>query len=139
MGTRRTHESRPGANEPSGRLAARAGDSPVPHHFELRANAPGPARLVVVGPIDHVTATEFRTVAERAVGTRAVVIDLEACTDLDSSGLGALIRSVRRIHEAGGRVVVTTSARTPLALRLRHAGMTRLAPVIAKETTGRAA
>jgi anti-anti-sigma factor len=92
-----------------------------------------------VGPIDHLTAAEFRIVAERAVGTRAVVVDLEACTDLDSSGVGALIRSIRRIHEAGGRVVVTTSAKSPLALRLRHAGVTRLAPVIAKETAGRAA
>lgn len=107
--------------------------------FELRWDSPRPVRLIVHDALDHTTVEAFRIISDRAVGSRAVVINLDACSDVDAAGVGGLLRSVRRIHEAGGRVVITTAARSPLTLRLRHAGVSRLAPVIPHGDTSAAA
>jgi hypothetical protein len=89
-----------------------------------------PPRLVVEGPLTAPSVADFRSVCDDLVGERAVVVDLERCTDLDAAGIGSLLRCVRRMHDCAGRVVITVDAASPLPLRLRHAGVSRLAPVI---------
>jgi anti-anti-sigma factor len=100
--------------------------------FELLERGAGPARVVVEGVLDHTNVADFRSVADQACDDRAVVLDLERCVDIDAAGIGALIRCIRRVHEHGGRVVVTTMQRSPIALRLRHSGVSRLASVIVR-------
>lgn len=47
-------------------------------------------------------------------GLRRVLLDLDALRFCDSSGLGALLRTSRRVREAGGTCVVA-AARGPVA------------------------
>jgi anti-sigma B factor antagonist len=60
---------------------------------------------------------------------RRLVLDLSEVPFIDSGGLGALIAGIRRIHERGGAVVVTSS-RAPVARLLRTAGFDRFAPLV---------
>jgi anti-sigma B factor antagonist len=68
----------------------------------------GDAHVVVLrGEIDAFTAPSLRGDLRRLVeetGALIVVVDLEAVTFLDSSGLGALVGVFRRLRERGGHL-----------------------------------
>ena len=73
------------------------------------------------GRLTMVSATTLRAAVDRAVaaGRPKVVVDLAATTFLDSSGLGALVSSLKATRQAGGDLRIaapTGQARTVLGL-----------------------
>jgi anti-sigma B factor antagonist len=81
--------------------------------FELESILAGNcAVLRITGEIDVYTAPELR---ERVIhlidgGTRHLIIDLRQVTFLDSTGLGALVGSLKRLRTHGGSLKLVTSA-----------------------------
>jgi anti-anti-sigma factor len=68
----------------------------------------GTWRVTVAGDVDIVTAPELEAVFEaiEPAPTDRVLIDLEAVTFLDSSGIRALVRAKRRLDGFGAPLVV---------------------------------
>ena len=71
-----------------------------------------------VGELDAFTVAGFREHLGGVPDGSKVVIDLSEVPFMDSSGLGALIGSIRRLREAGGAVGVVCTR--PAVLRLLH-------------------
>ena len=84
------------------------------------ASAPTPTTIERVGDVHVVTLRgevdafvspslrqEFRRLVEDE-GASTIVVDLEAVTFLDSSGLGALVSVLRRLGERGGRLRIVS-------------------------------
>ncbi len=67
--------------------------------------------LFAAGEIDVSTASKLRERLDAAIdrGTALVVVDLSSVTFIDSTGLGVLIGTSKRVEDAGGalRVVAT--------------------------------
>lgn len=74
--------------------------------MEFRTHDVGDTSVVVTpeGRLTMVSAAEFKAVVDRAVagGRTLVVVDLNATTFMDSSGLGALVGGLRSTRSAGG-------------------------------------
>ena len=83
--------------------------------------------LKVSGELDIATAGEFRTEVGMLLGTgcRHLVVDFADATFIDSSGLGALVWAERRMHGAGGDLLVV-NAHGPVASTLRITGVDRV-------------
>jgi len=87
------------------------------------------------GELDAATVSQFReAIAEISCEPR-VVIDLTAVTFIDSAGLGALIGTVRRVHENGGTMTVACP-RPSLTRLLEAVGFDSVVPV--RNTVGAA-
>lgn len=83
-----------------------------------------------VGELDAFTVATFREHLGGLPEGRKVVIDLSDVPFMDSSGLGALIGSIRRLRETGGAVGVVCTR--PAVLRLLHTtGFDRIVEVSA--------
>jgi anti-sigma B factor antagonist len=84
--------------------------------FSLETEAAGPERSViaVAGEIDIFTAPDLRAAVVAAIdgGTRELVIDLSDVHFLDSTALGVLIGTLKRLRTLGGRLVVVNSEPT---------------------------
>jgi anti-sigma B factor antagonist len=67
--------------------------------------------LTLDGELDLATAPEFRAAIGGLLGTgcRHIEIDLSETTFLDSSGLGALVWALHRLHAAGGDLHVVNA------------------------------
>lgn len=67
------------------------------------------ALLSVTGELDIATAPQLRATVGDLLGqgVRHVEVDLEACTFIDSTGMGALLWASHRLHAAGGDLVAT--------------------------------
>ena len=65
------------------------------------------ALLHVRGELDLATAPQLRAAIGDLMGQgfRHVEVDLESCTFIDSSGMGALLWGAHRLHAAGGDLV----------------------------------
>jgi anti-sigma B factor antagonist len=72
--------------------------------------------VAVRGEIDLFTAPEFKQRISDAIdaGRRLVVVDLSGATFIDSSSLGVLISSHKRLRMHGGRLVIATDVRAVL-------------------------
>lgn len=81
------------------------------------------------GNLEQHTAPQFREAVTGMTGGHQVVLDLSAVPFVDSSGLGALIGSVRRIREMGGDVVLC-SPRPSVNRVLKMVGLSRVVPVL---------
>ena len=59
--------------------------------------------VVATGEIDLASSNEFRTANHGLIddGARDIVVDLTGVSFIDSSGLGVLVGSLKRIHELG--------------------------------------
>ena len=59
--------------------------------------------IVASGEIDLASSPEFRTAIHDLLdsGVRAIVVDLTAVSFIDSSGLGVLVGSLKRVNELG--------------------------------------
>jgi anti-sigma B factor antagonist len=81
------------------------------------------------GPLDVRSAVGFRDVlsSDPEPGTR-VVLDLSAVTAVDASGLGVLVRAVRRIWRSGRSVRIIDPC-PRLATILSLTGIDRVVPV----------
>jgi anti-sigma B factor antagonist len=82
------------------------------------------------GELDASRAAQVRDLMAMLCSQRRLVLDLSDVPFIDSAGLGALISGIRRIHEHGGRVVVS-SCRSTVARLLRTVGFDRVAPIAA--------
>ena len=101
--------------------------------FELESILAGSASyprdcevLRVTGEIDVYTAPDLR---ERVVhlidnGTRHLIIDLSPVTFLDSTGLGVLVGSLRRLRAHGGSLKLVISAKRIMEI-FRITGLNR--------------
>jgi anti-sigma B factor antagonist len=77
--------------------------------LEPDSSAGGHAALEVSGELDIATAPRLRSAIGDLMGqgVRHLELDLEACTFVDSSGMGALLWASHRMHAVGGDLVVT--------------------------------
>ena len=91
-----------------------AAEAPTPEGFELRvAQTDGIVTAHLAGELDIVTAPAF---AEHLgalcnEGARQIVLDLAALSFIDSSGLSALVSTLRLYRAAGGEVVLRSPTR----------------------------
>jgi anti-sigma B factor antagonist len=71
----------------------------------------GVVRLEVEGELDMATAPKLATHLARAMsdGATQAVVDLERVSFIDSTGLGVLISSVRRLRRRGGDLTIVCS------------------------------
>lgn len=83
----------------------------------------------VVGNLEFATAADFRS-ALADLGARRLVLDLSGVAFVDSTGVGALIGSLRRAREQGGDVVLC-SPRPSVARVLGLVGVGHLVPITA--------
>jgi anti-sigma B factor antagonist len=72
--------------------------------IQLDTHPTGAAVVHVDGRLTMVDAPAFRSAVAEAVGGAAttVVVDLSACTFMDSSGLGAVIAGLKAARQAAG-------------------------------------
>lgn len=72
--------------------------------------------LDVEGEIDLSTAPALRTAIDELAhrGTRRLVVNLERVAFMDSSGLSALVSSMKRMREAGGELAVAAPEQSVL-------------------------
>jgi len=99
------------------------------HPFHLEAITAGAdcAVLRVRGEIDIYTAPELREHVIKLVadGVRHITADLRAVDFLDSTGLGALVGSLKRLREQDGSLTLVTAADRVLTI-LRLTGLNRV-------------
>jgi anti-anti-sigma factor len=80
----------------------------------------GIAMVVVRGEIDLVTAPRFGAVVERAIvdhgAPRPLLVDLDECTFIDSSGLAILLRAQDHVGQGAGLAVVCAPTGAPARL-----------------------
>jgi anti-anti-sigma factor len=106
----------------------------VPPAFSIEALAApdGVLLLRLEGELDVATTPRFRAEVQRALEarSRAVVVDLEEVTFMDSSMLKELLRAHSQLSQSGGLLVL--AAAQPAVLRLldltRTSELLRLAP-----------
>lgn len=89
----------------------------------------GTAICRVHGVADATTAAALRESMSALAAYRRVVIDFSGVPFIDSAGLGCLIAGSRRIHAAGGEVVLC-SARRSVHRLLHTVGMDRILPIV---------
>lgn len=87
----------------------------------------GLALLALAGELDAAVTARVQDVLDTVLadGITLVVVDLTALEFCDSTGLGTLVRTHRRVTAAGGRCVVA-GARGPVLRLLRLMSMERV-------------
>lgn len=83
----------------------------------------------VTGDLDLATAPRVEEALSSATTGRRVVVDLETCTFLDSSGLRVLSSAARALEEAGGRLDLVVAAGSDITRALEITGMDTLARI----------
>ena len=88
------------------------------------------AVLAVSGELDIATAPQLRTAVGDLLGqgVRHVELDLDACTFVDSTGLGAMLWAAHRLQAAGGDLH-TVHIRGVPARAIEASGLAELFPV----------
>jgi anti-sigma B factor antagonist len=86
--------------------------------FAVHVIAADEATVVQVhGDLDCYSAPQLRTVlTELADGPRRVIVDVAGSTFIDSTGLGVLVGSLKRLEQRGGHMVLRSPS--PLTARL---------------------
>jgi anti-anti-sigma factor len=76
--------------------------------FELRIDDPRPGcrEITVEGELDLAVAERMRTALDEAADRELVLVNLERCEFIDSTGIALLVRAYQRAEEAGGRLAV---------------------------------
>ena len=90
----------------------------------------GLAIVRVTGDLDLSNVQIFEAELEQSLSADLVVIELAACTFLDSSALQTLVRAQRRVADAGGRLVLLAPSQ-PAKRVLDIAALDRFIPVAA--------
>jgi len=86
----------------------------------------------VVGEVDIASAGALDAVLSEAIasGRTHLVVDLEEVGFLDSTGLGVLVKSLKRTREAGGSLTVVTESERVLKV-IRITGLDAVIPLFA--------
>jgi anti-sigma B factor antagonist len=87
-----------------------AGDAGAAGLLEVRQEQgeDGILTIWLEGELDLATASRVREPIEAAIeaGTRRIVVDMLACTFIDSTGLGVLLHGAKRLGGTGGAMAV---------------------------------
>jgi len=87
--------------------------------------------LVLGGELDEISARELLTLCEEKLAPRCrLVLDLQAVSVLDETGVGVLIYLYKRLRWFGGRLRLLCPA-GPLQAQLMHYGVDELIPCFA--------
>ena len=65
------------------------------------------------GELDHHCAADVRTCIDKAMDSfraRHLILDFKRVTFMDSAGIGVVMGRYNRVHEKGGRVLVSSAA-----------------------------
>jgi len=86
----------------------------------------------VVGEVDIASAGALDAVLSEAIasGRTHLVVDLDEVGFLDSTGLGVLVKSLKRTREAGGSLTVVTESERVLKV-IRITGLDAVIPLFA--------
>jgi len=105
--------------------------SSQPLSIDISFPAEGITLVALAGELEVVSVDEFSVrMADLDGGGRShVVIDVSGVTFIDSSGINALIRSVRSVEARGGTAVVAS----PSAVAQRVFAITRLSQLVTVE------
>jgi anti-sigma B factor antagonist len=108
------------------------GPPPVPAaDFDVVSElSDGTATVSVRGEVDVYTAPQLRErlYAVVADGVGQVVLDLSAMTFIDSTGLGVIVGTLKRLREAGGDLVLRSPSRSTRKV-LEITGLTRIVEI----------
>lgn len=99
-----------------------------PEDLELQVSARGiDATVALLGELDMVTARAYEEGLQRLYdqGTRRVTLNLEALTFIDSSGLSALVASLKQFRAGGGDVMLRSPTRATAKV-LEICGLTQI-------------
>jgi anti-sigma B factor antagonist len=99
-----------------------------PPDFEVTAEiADGAATVTVRGEVDVYTAPQLRQrlYAVVADGVSNVVLDVAGMTFIDSTGLGVIVGTLKRLREGGGELVLRSPSRSTRKV-LDITGLTRI-------------
>jgi len=100
--------------------------------FEVTCEVEGPTATVRVrGEVDVYTAPQLRERLYAVVGDRVptVVVDLAEMTFIDSTGLGVIVGTLKRLREAGGELTLRSPSRSTRKV-LDITGLTRIVEVV---------
>ena len=89
--------------------------------------------LALQGDLDQRSAPALKRAVQDVPPGSRLVIDLAAVPFVDSLGIGALIGAIRRVHERGGSVAIS-SPTASVAHVLRLTGVSDLVPVVRAAT-----
>jgi anti-sigma B factor antagonist len=78
----------------------------------------GACQLRIEGSLDALTARDIRPIIDAVVADRPkrVVVDFDALTMIDSSGIGAIVSLFKRVKASGGELVIVHAHDQPLAV-----------------------
>jgi anti-sigma B factor antagonist len=96
--------------------------------IEEDCRADGSTICRAFGELDAFTVGQFRETLARLSTSRRLVIDLSGVPFVDSAGLGALVRGIRRVRDHGGDVIVACNSPTLLRV-LSMTGVDRIVTV----------
>lgn len=76
----------------------------APFNVELESLDDGIGAISISGELDQATAGELREPLQEAIagGTRAVMIDMQNCGFIDSTGLGVIVEAWKSLEERNG-------------------------------------
>jgi len=91
----------------------------------------GLATVAVRGEVDVYTAPRLREQLYGVVADNVprVVLDLSAMTFIDSTGLGVIVGTLKRLREAGGDLVIRSPTRSTRKV-LEITGLTRILEIV---------
>jgi anti-sigma B factor antagonist len=101
---------------------------PAAEQFSIALEASGPVVvLVATGEVDAHTVADLSAAVDRAVTEheRHVVIDAEAITFIDSTGITALVAGMRRLNRSRRRLAVACAPGSPTGRALAMTGLDR--------------
>ncbi len=78
----------------------------MPFSLRERELAPGTLVIAVGGELDLSVAGRLAEAIERGAEAKQILIDLEACDFIDSTGIAVIVRAHLRLGEQGRRIVV---------------------------------
>jgi anti-anti-sigma factor len=101
--------------------------STVAHSFRIQESDPraGLHVISVEGELDLAVAGELQAAIDRAAGAERVIVDLEPCEFIDSTGIAVLIRGREALIAAGGSLAICSPNRQVLRV-LEVTGLTAL-------------
>ena len=91
----------------------------------------GVATVSVRGEVDVYTAPQLRECLYGVVadGIGRVVLDLSAMSFIDSTGLGVIVGTLKRLREGGGDLLLRSPSRSTLKV-LEITGLTRIIEIV---------
>lgn len=109
------------------------GESPTPaaDFGVVTSIEDGVATVSVRGEVDVYTAPRLREQLYAVVADSIprVVLDLSAMTFIDSTGLGVVVGTLKRLREAGGDLVIRSPSRSTRKV-LEITGLTRILEIV---------